>query len=342
MTPTNVNAQPAVTIRALAPGDLDAVVAIDAATEGRTRREYIERRLSAARREPALHAQFAAEDGQGLAGFILARVLAGEFGRRQPTLRLELVGVRADRRGAGVGSALFETLCGWARRHGVGEVRTTATWRATQMLGWFAGQGFELARDQVVDCAVGACAWRGRDEPIAIEAGSGPGHEIDYGRPEANDQERIARDGAVVRSMAQADLDSIARIDRGITGRDRRDYIAARLAEALDDGGVRVSLTARRDDTIVGYLMARADFGDYGRTEPVAVIDTLGVDPEYADQGVGRALLAELFAQLGALGVERVETIVPQYDLSLLGFLYAGGFAPSPRLVFAKTLETAA
>ena len=339
MSTKNVNAQPAVTIRPLAPGDIDAVVAIDAATEGRTRREYIERRLSAARREPALHAQFAAVDAQGLAGFILARVLAGEFGRAQPVLRLELVGVRADRRGAGVGGSLFETLSGWARRHGVGEMRTAATWRATAMLAWFDAQSFELAPAQFVDCAVDACAWRGRDEPVAIEAGSGPGREIDYGRPEANDQERLGRDGADVRSMAQADLDAIARIDRGITGRDRRDYIAARLAEALDDGGVRVSLTARRDDTIVGYLMARADFGDYGRTEPVAEIDTLGVDPEYADQGIGRALLAELFAQLGALGVERVETVVPQLELGLLGFLYAGGFAPAPRLAFVKKLE---
>ena len=50
----------AFSIRALAPADLAAVVAIDAANEGRTRREYIERRLRAARREPAAHAQFAA------------------------------------------------------------------------------------------------------------------------------------------------------------------------------------------------------------------------------------------------------------------------------------------
>lgn len=336
--PTTTTA-PALTIRALTPDDLDAVVAIDAAIEGRTRRDYIERRLAAARREPALHAQFAAIDGQGqLAGFMLGRVLAGEFGREQPALRLELVGVRADRRGAGVGHRLFDTLVGWGRRHGVTEVHTAATWRATPMLAWLDAQGFDLANDQFVDCAVGGCPWHGEDEPVAIEAGSGPGREIDYGRPEANDQERLARDGAEVRSMAEADLDAIARIDLDITGRERRAYIAARLAEAMHDGAVRVSLTARVDDTIVGYLMARADFGDYGRAEPVAVIDTLGVDPEYAQRGVGRALLAELFAQLGALRVERVETVVPQLDLALLGFLYAGGFAPSPRLAFVKAL----
>ena len=83
------------TIRPLARDDLGAVVAIDAALEGRPRRAYVERRLPAAVREPELHAQFAASDGSGLAGYMLARVLLGEFGRTDPGLRLEMLG-RAD------------------------------------------------------------------------------------------------------------------------------------------------------------------------------------------------------------------------------------------------------
>ena len=87
-------------VRALAREDLDAVVAIDAAIEGRPRRTYFERRLAAAVRSPKLHAQFAATDTAGLAGYILARVLEGEFGRTEPGLRLEIVGVRRDREAA--------------------------------------------------------------------------------------------------------------------------------------------------------------------------------------------------------------------------------------------------
>jgi len=81
-------------IRPLLREDLDAVVAIDAEVGGRTRRGYFERRLDAALREPKLHAQLAAVDKRGLVGFILARVLEGEFGRSEPGLRLEVVGVR--------------------------------------------------------------------------------------------------------------------------------------------------------------------------------------------------------------------------------------------------------
>ncbi len=94
----------------------------------------------------------------------------------------------------------------------------------------------------------------------------------------------------------------------------------------MADSAIRVSLTARQDGAIVGFLMARADLGDFGRTEPVAVIDTIGVDPGYAHRGIGHALLSQLFANLGALRIERVETIVAPRDFALLGFLYDVGF----------------
>jgi GNAT superfamily N-acetyltransferase len=327
-------------VRALTPVDLAEVVAIDAAIEGRSRRTYVEGRLAAALRDPALHAQFAAIDDKGLAGHILARVLEGEFGRGGRSLRLELVGVRPDARGHGVGTRLFDALAQWARRHAIRDLRTSAAWNNFAMLEWLDGMGFRLAPNTIVDCAVDGGAYLPeRDDAIALPIGDGPGHEISFSVTPGNDFERLARDSADVHSMTPADLGDIVRIDRGITGRDRSEYLQARLAEATDDSSLRVSLAARRDGANVGYLMARVDRGDFGRTEPVAVIDTVGVDPEYARRGVGRALLSQLFANLGALRVERVETVIPQGDLDLRGFLFAVGFAPSQRLPFVRRLD---
>ena len=136
--------------------------------------------------------------------------------------------------------------------------------------------------------------------------------------------------------LSQADLEGVARIDRRHTGRDRRGYLCRTVAEALADSALRVSLAARIDGALAGYVMARLDYGDFGRAEPVAVIDTIGVDPLRAHQGVGRALLSQLFANLAALGVERVETVVAPGDLGLMGFFYAAGFRPSERLSFVK------
>ena len=82
--------------------------------------------------------------------------------------------------------------------------------------------------------------------------------------------------------------------------------------------------------------MARADLGDFGRTEPVAVLDTIGVDPAYGHRGVGHALVSQLFANLGALRVDRVETVVTLAERPLLGFLHDAGFRRSRRLAFVR------
>jgi ribosomal protein S18 acetylase RimI-like enzyme len=166
--------------------------------------------------------------------------------------------------------------------------------------------------------------------PVAIDAAA----EVDFSLPAAPDFEPLARDRVPVRSLKADDLGAIARIDRKITGRDRSAYLARKLDEALYDSAVRVSLVAELDGRPVGFVMARVDFGEFGRAEPVAVLDTIGVDPDYARRAVGGALLQQLLANLAGLRIERIETEVAHDNLGLLGFLYAQGFAPSQRLAF--------
>jgi predicted N-acetyltransferase YhbS len=323
-------------VRPLAAQDLDAVIAIDASLSGRTRRAYFERRLAAALRAPKLHAQFAVDEGGTLAGYVLGQALEGEFGSVAPAMRLEVIGVQRPLQGRGAGIALGRTLEETSRKRGLGEMRTAALWRDTAMLRFLDASGYELGRDHVIDCAIGAATLgSSREEPVSIE--ERPADQNDYGR-KASDFETLARDTAEVRSAARSDLEDIARIDRRLMGQDRGAYIARKLEEALVESAIRISLVARKDGAAAGFLMASADYGDFGRAEPVAVIDTIGVDPGFAGQGVGRALLSQLFINLGALGIERVETVVAKEHLELLAFFYRAGFGPSERLAFVKRL----
>jgi N-acetylglutamate synthase-like GNAT family acetyltransferase len=334
---TQTLAATALTIRALTRDDLAAVVAIDADIDGRSRSDYVQRRLAAALREPALHAQFAAVDAKGVAGYILARVLEGEFGRKEPGLRLEMVGMRSDVRGQGGASQLFRALTDWAGRRDIRQFHTAVTWRDASLLGWLSAMGFVLAPNYVLQATLDEkTRWPLRDEAVSLPSGHGVGGEIDFGTPQSNDHERLAVDRAQVSPMRQEDLRDIVRIDRAVTGRDRTGYIAARQAEAMDDSAIRVSLCARLDGAVAGFAMARADWGNFGRTEPVAVLDTIGVDPEHWKSGVGRALMAQLFANLGELQIERVETVVASNDLGLLAFFQRMGFTPSQRLSFVR------
>lgn len=331
--------RPGAQSRRLAPRDLDAVVAIDAAITGRSRRAYFERRLRAAMTEPALHIQHAATCGGELAGYVLARRLMGEFGRNEPALRLEVIGVKPGLQGQGIGSTLLAGLEAEARAAGIGLVRTQAAWFDHGMLEFLDHAGFELGRNVVLDCAVHAGSLgAGEDTSVATQDYRRDTAEVDYGGGSANDFEALARDAADVRTLRREDLADLVRIDRRLTGVDRSAYLKEAVDEALNDSAVRVSLTARIDGIVAGFVMARTDFGDFGRSEPTAVLDTIGVDPDYAHHHVGAALLSQLFVNLQALRIERVETVVSRDDFGLLGFLYKAGFEPSHRLGFVKRI----
>jgi len=326
-------------LRRLARTDLGAVTAIDAASIGRSRRDYMERRLGAALREPSLHLQFAAERAGGLVGYLLARKLEGEFGRVEPALRLEIIGVSIEQQGRGVGRRLLGELEAWALKHGIREIRTNADWRNHLMLRFFDRAGFELGRNHIVDCAVhGGQIIEGEDDKIFAPEHHRATAELDYGTPATNDFETLARDRSDVRSLAPEDLADIVRIDHRITGRDRGEYITRLVDEAMRDSAIRVSLAAHSGGSVTGFIMAKVDFGDFGRTEPVAVIDTIGVDPGFSGAGIGTALLSQLFVNLEALHVERVETVVSRGNFELLGFFYRAGFGPSRRLTFVKRI----
>jgi ribosomal protein S18 acetylase RimI-like enzyme len=324
-------------LRRLARDDLVAVVDIDALAEGRSRRPYFERRLSAAVREPSQHMQFAAIEEDALVGYVLARVLEGEFGRDVPALSIEAIGARYDAKGTGIGRRLLAALAEDARRRGIAELRTQAQWNNHPMLRWLDDNGFAIAATHIVDCAVAGGEYApARDGAAPVTSSASNAREILYDGEASNDFEHLLRDDADIRAMTIADLSDVTRIDQAITGHDRHDYMRRKLAEAMLDSAIRVSLTARVDDAIAGFLMARVDLGDFGRTEPVAVLDTIGVHPDYRHRRIGHALVSQLVANLGALRIERVETVVAPHDLGLLGFLYAIGFAPSQRIAFVR------
>jgi ribosomal protein S18 acetylase RimI-like enzyme len=327
-----------VDLRRLGSADFDDVVAIDAAILGRKRRAYFETRWRAALKTPEDHVQFAAARHGKLAGYMLARRMAGEFGRTEPALRLETVGVSPELQGRGIGMLLLGKLESWMLAHDIRQVRTTADWRRHGLLAFFARAGFTLGRNQIIDCAVHSDRL-GDLEAEGIEAPSPRrGAEVDYGAPARNDFETLARDNTDVQGLVPGDLVDIVAIDRSITGRDRHAYLTRLVDEALNDSAIRVSLVAKRGMT-VGFIMAKTDFGDFGRAEPTAIIDTLGVHPEFAGTGVGTAMLSQLFVNLHALHVERVETSVAPDNFDLLGFFYKAGFSPSQRLSLVKRLS---
>lgn len=149
-------------------------------------------------------------------------------------------------------------------------------------------------------------------------------------------------DAVLVRTLTSDDLEALARIDRKVAGRPRREYLSRKLANSLRDSTLCISLAAVVDGEVAGFLMGSLYYGEFGLPEPVAILDTLEVDPDLRHRRVGSALLRQLLLNLRGLGIERVQTEVDWRQHDLLAFFARSGFAPAPRFCLELQLESGA
>ena len=132
-------------VRPLAPDDLDRVVEIDQELAGRSRRGFYDRRLRGASREHASFLYLGISKGDQLIGFVLARLLEGEFGTKKPTAVLDAIGVEYASHGTGAGKRLMAELEEILRLKGVSELRSQLDWNNHALMRFLDSAGFELA-----------------------------------------------------------------------------------------------------------------------------------------------------------------------------------------------------
>ncbi|MFQ5623128.1 MAG: GNAT family N-acetyltransferase [Paracoccaceae bacterium] len=320
-------------IKPLCADDLDAVIAIDAANSGVSRRGYFEKRLAAATDRPRDYVYSGLHNDGKLAGFAFAKLVEGEFGKPGASASLDAIGVDPACRGKGAGHRLLGAVCEVLKHKGVEELTSQVGWANRALLGFLGDEGFALDSRLVLI--------RSTDEMPVAYAGTatlqGP-REIDHSSPHGDDFAALSRDRVPVRSMNGDDLKSIISIDARNSGRDRTAYYERKQHEVMHASGVRVSLVAELEGYPVGFIMARMDFGEFGLAGREAVMDTIGVDPGYRGHGVGHALMSQLMANLSVLRVETVRTEVEWNAVDIIGFLDSAGFVPAQRVTVCRKL----
>ncbi|MBZ5637139.1 MAG: GNAT family N-acetyltransferase [Acidobacteriia bacterium] len=151
----------------------------------------------------------------------------------------------------------------------------------------------------------------------------------------------IGRGEPLIRSLKADDCARLVRMDQEISGRNRRAWYEGKTRRALEESDVRISLGADVDGSLVGALLGSVHYGEFGQPEPVAILDTLLVDPAFARRGIATAMLRQLLQNLSALRIERLRTEVAWNELDLMAFFERAGFAPVPRLVLELPVPAA-
>lgn len=320
-------------LKVLTTEDLDAVIAIDKANSGTSRRGYFAKRIEAVTERPKEFVYVGLHIDGKLAGFALAKLIEGEFGKPGASASFDAIGVSPEFQGKGAGQQLLSGVEDILRNKSVSSVTSQVDWSNQTMIGFLAKAGYALDTRTVLvrstevigtnDVVMGE-----DDEPL----------EVDFSSPDSDDPDALSNDKVLVRSMKESDLKSLVSIDRKIFGTERAAYFERKQYEMLNASGIRVSLVAEMDDYPVGFIMARLDYGEFGHAGQEAVMDTLGVDPGYQGHGVGQALMTQLMANLSVLQVETVRTEVEWDDTDIIAYLGRVNFTPAQQITLRHTL----
>ena len=152
--------------------------------------------------------------------------------------------------------------------------------------------------------------------------------------------EQNLREEILVRCLQSSDLESMVLVDQKSIGRRREEYLKLKLESGLTETGIAVSLAAEPENRFAGFLIARVFYGEFGMPEQVAVLDTIGVHPDFRHKGVAKALLGQLKKNLLCLGITQVQTEVSWEAQSLLSFFQHEGFKPAARFCLDLNLDS--
>ncbi len=140
------------------------------------------------------------------------------------------------------------------------------------------------------------------------------------------------------RRLTKGDLQRAIEIDGHYEARPRRGYFESRLAAALRNPDAYVQIGVTLDDKLVGMVLANIRAGEYGQDEVSLAMEVIGVDPDYAGQGVGDVLMDALETEMRRIGIAELETEVRWTNHRLLTFLDRQGFEIAPRQILAAAV----
>jgi ribosomal protein S18 acetylase RimI-like enzyme len=138
-----------------------------------------------------------------------------------------------------------------------------------------------------------------------------------------------------IRLLKDKDFHEVVRIDEKVLNLSRQDYYEQRFEKLFQSGEyLPTSLVAEDENgTVVGFIMGELYIGQFGISNEGAVVDTVGVDPDFQRQGIGEKLMDEFITHLKALEVRKINTLVNKSDTQMMRYFNDNRFQPSEAVI---------
>jgi ribosomal protein S18 acetylase RimI-like enzyme len=130
-----------------------------------------------------------------------------------------------------------------------------------------------------------------------------------------------------VRLMKPEDFEAVVSIDEKVNKIYRPEYYKLKFEKFVESKDyIPTSLVVEIDGKVAGFIMGELFIGEYGLSDDRATLDTIGVDPDFQNRGIGKLLIEEYFEHLKTLNVKKVNTLVAWDDTQLIKFFSSNGF----------------
>ncbi len=143
-----------------------------------------------------------------------------------------------------------------------------------------------------------------------------------------------------IRLMKAEDFEAVVEIDKKVLKSSRKEYYSMRFEKFFQSKDyLPASFVAEnRDGVVVGFIMGELYMGEYGISIEEAKLDTIGVDPEYQKNGIGKLLIDEFMDHMKELEVHKINTLVGWNDSRLINFFSANKFVPSTTINLERSI----
>ena len=141
----------------------------------------------------------------------------------------------------------------------------------------------------------------------------------------------------VIRTLDKKDTPDINRINEVITKNPEKDELK-RMVEELAQSRGNMSYIAEYKGKVVGYMITYLLSGGFGIGKS-AWIATVGVEPKFMGQGIGKALAKEIFELYSKKGIKNIYTSVRWDSTDMLSFFKTMGFDRSNFINLKKEME---
>jgi ribosomal protein S18 acetylase RimI-like enzyme len=142
-----------------------------------------------------------------------------------------------------------------------------------------------------------------------------------------------------IRPLRKDDLSAVVNVEDRSTGVSRREYWEKRIDMYEAIRPYWASIVAEVDNRVVGFLFGRAGELEFGLADPVAWIETIGIDPAYRRQGIAAKLVEHFKLSADEHKIHTVFTLVAKSNKDMEQFFTKVGFAQGQMLHFQTGIK---